>query len=281
MKPVSMIDPSHPDYSNLQALEAIIARHGPMTVAFSGGVDSALLAFVASRVHGKDMICAIGFSPSLAAAEAHDAIRFLETHGIPFATVETHEMEDPRYRANAPDRCFFCKDELFSRIAADPECRRFPVIAYGANSDDAFDHRPGATAADTHGVVAPLAEAGLAKDAIRRLAHAYGLDVWDKPAAPCLASRIPYASEVNDRKLRQVEEAEAVLKANGFRICRVRHFGETARVEVPLTDHTRARGLWKALDRAIRDVGFDVVELDAEGFRSGRLNDAVDSTRQV
>lgn len=269
------------DARALRELERVIASHGPMTVAFSGGVDSALLAFVARRVLGDDMTCAIGFSPSLAAMEAEDALGFLRTHGIPYTVVVTHEMDDPRYRANAPDRCFFCKDELFRRIVAEPACRRFPLIAYGANRDDAFDHRPGAAAAASHGVVAPLAEAGLGKEVIRRLARTLGLEVWDKPAAPCLASRIPYESEVNEEKLRQVERAEAAVKARGFRVCRVRHFGDRARVELPAEDHQRARDVWGYIEREILDAGFSAVELDRDGFRSGRLNDAVDARRRV
>jgi uncharacterized protein len=260
----------------LERLGGVIAGYGPMTVAYSGGVDSGLVAYVAHDTLGDEMMCIIGVSPSLSPREERDAIAFLEEHGIPFARIETHEIDDARYRANAPDRCFFCKTELFERIETASEAARFPRIAYGANTDDRFDHRPGARAADGHGVVAPLVDAGFDKELVRRTARALGLSLWDKPAAPCLASRIPHFTEVTPEKLRQVDVAEGVLRDLGFRVCRVRHYGDTARIELPLEDHARVRAgaTWKIVVNGITAAGFKRVQLEPEGFRSGRLSEA-------
>jgi len=268
---------------HLDRLCEVIAAHGPMAVAFSGGVDSGLLAFVAHRVLGDGLRCVVGFSPSFARSESDHATEFLRRHGIPFERVETHEGDDPGYRANAGDRCYFCKDELFVRMRDCVDAERYPVIAYGANSDDAGDYRPGARAAVRHGVVAPLAEAGFGKDLVRRVARQLRLDLWDKPAAPCLASRIPHFSEVTPEKLLQVERAEALVRASGFRECRVRHHGETARIEVPCDDLPRLREprTWSELENGIAALGFKQVEWETEGLRSGRLNDALASPRSL
>jgi uncharacterized protein len=265
--------------AHVERLEGVIRARGPMVVAYSGGVDSGLLAFVAHRVLGERMRCVIGVSASLSAGEEAAALAFLARHGIPCERIATGEVDDPRYRANGPDRCYFCKSELFARIEAAPAARAFPVLAYGANADDRFDHRPGARAAAEHGVCAPLAEAGFTKDVVRRAARALGLSLWDKPASPCLASRIPYHDEVTPAKLLQIDRAEAALKARGFSECRVRHHGDLARVEVPVESIARLRepGLWSEVAREIGAAGFARVEIDERGFRSGRLNDAVRS----
>jgi uncharacterized protein len=264
---------------HVERLARVIRAHGPMVVAYSGGVDSGLLAWVAHRVLGDGMRCVIGISPSLSAREERAAVEFLHTHGIPFEGIETREMDDERYRANAPDRCFHCKNELFDRIDTSQLSRRFSCVAYGANLDDRSDHRPGARAAREHGVVAPLMEAGYDKARVRQVARALGLDLWDKPAAPCLASRVPYFSSVTPEKLEQIAKAEAVLKDLGFHVCRVRHHGEMARVELPRDDHARAResATWAVVVNGIRAAGFKQVELEPDGFRSGRLNDAIPS----
>jgi uncharacterized protein len=262
---------------HLSRLAGVIRDHGPMAVAYSGGVDSGLLAYVAHRVLGDGMVSVIGISASLSQGEERSAIEFLEKHGIPFVRLETREMDDERYRANAPDRCFRCKHELFERIEGADVSKQFGRVAYGANVDDRSDHRPGARAALEHGVVAPLDEAGLDKEAVRNAARALGLELWDKPAAPCLASRIPYFSEVTPAKLKQVDQAEGVLKDLGFSVCRVRHHGDTARVELPAADLDRVRSgdTWETIENGILAAGFKRVELEPKGFRSGRLNDAV------
>lgn len=259
-------------------LARVIRGHGPMAVAYSGGVDSAFLAYAAREELGDDMVCVIAVSPSLAATEHEEAIRFLEKHGIPYEQLDTREIDDIRYTENTPERCYFCKDELFSVLRDNLPPERFPKIAYGANVDDRSDHRPGAKAAGEHRVVAPLTEAGYTKQMIRESARALGLDVWDKPAAPCLASRIPYHSEVTREKLRQVEKAEGALKSAGFRVCRVRHHDKTARIEVPSEDHKRLfdPSVWPGIVRSVLDAGFDEVEVEMDGFRSGRLNDAIE-----
>ncbi len=263
--------------THVERLTGVIRDHGPMAVAYSGGVDSGLLAWVAHRVLGSEMVCILGISDSLAGSEERAAIEFLETHKIPFVRMETHEMENESYRANAPDRCFHCKNELFTRIEASPESKRFGRVAYGANTDDTSDHRPGARAALEHGVVAPLVDAGFDKDIVRAAARALGLSLWDKPAAPCLASRIPYYSRVTPEKLAQVDAAEAVLKDMGFAVCRVRHHGSVARIELPRDAHARALtpDTWRVIENGIIAAGFNEVQLEPDGFRSGRLNDAV------
>lgn len=261
----------------MRRLEACVRGHGPMVVACSGGVDSALLAVVAQRVLGERMLCVLGVSASLASAEHREAVAFFERHGLRYLEMPTHEIDDPRYRANGPDRCFFCKHELFERIAQLPQTREFPVLAYGANADDRFDHRPGARAAEFHRVCAPLAETGFTKEMVRTAAHELGLAQWDKPASPCLASRVPYHSEVTVAKLKQIDAAEAALRQFGFSVCRVRHFGAVARIEVPaeLVPDLKRDDVWMAVCAAVRAAGFDAVELDERGFKSGRMNDAL------
>jgi uncharacterized protein len=256
-------------------LKCVLRGYGRMAVAFSGGVDSALLAYAAREALGDDMVCVIAVSPSLGERQYRDAVAFLERHRIPFQPIRTRESEDERYRSNGPNRCYYCKSELFDAIRRDPSLERFPRIAYGANLDDASDHRPGARAASESGVIAPLTEAGYGKRLIRETARELGLEVWDKPAAPCLASRIPYFSEVTPEKLRQIERAESAVKDAGFHVCRVRHHGEVARIEVPAADHERLRdpSVWDRIDARVRAAGFDRVEIEADGFRSGRLND--------
>ena len=258
-------------------LAAAIDAHDSLMIAYSGGVDSGLLVHVARQVLGDRALPVIGISASLGEREETAAVDFLEQRKIPYRRLETNEMEDERYRRNNPDRCYFCKAELFTGMHELAERLEFDTIAYGQNADDTGDHRPGATAAAQLQVVAPLAEAGLAKADVRALAKAFGLELWDKPAAPCLASRVPYFQEVTPEKLSQIERAEDVLKDHGFAVVRVRHFGDTAKIEAPLEDHPRLSGaLWADIESRLREIGFANVELVADGFRSGRLNDVLD-----
>jgi uncharacterized protein len=256
-------------------LREAIAQQGSMVIAYSGGVDSGLLAYVARDVLGDRALAVLAVSPSLAQREERAALAFLATHAIPHERIQTDEMGQSGYVQNAPDRCYFCKKELFTQLHAIARARGFDAVAYGANVDDLGDHRPGQTAAARLRVIAPLIDAGATKPLVREIARGLGLLLWDKPAAPCLASRIPYFERVTEAKLRQIEHAEDVIKDLGFAVCRVRHFGETARVEVPLEDHARLAPVWDAVVAGVKRAGFGDVVLSPDGFRSGRLNDAL------
>ncbi|GII81710.1 ATP-binding protein [Sphaerisporangium rufum] len=253
---------------------ALLAGTAPLGVAFSGGVDSSLLLALAVRTLGPGQVVAVlGVSPSLAADErlaAHDVAAFV---GARVVEVTTHEGDIAAYRANGPDRCFHCKDELFTRISDEVVTRYgLATVAYGENADDARrPDRPGHRAASEHRVLRPLAEAGLDKAAVRRLARALALPCADKPAAPCLASRIPHFAEVSPGKLAQIERAEKALRDLGFADCRVRHHGDVARIEVPLADLPRIVGgeLRAAVRDAVRAAGFRTVAVDLGGIQSG------------
>jgi pyridinium-3,5-biscarboxylic acid mononucleotide sulfurtransferase len=250
-----------------------LAGVGRLGVAFSGGVDSATLLALAVRALGAGQVVALlGVSPSLAADEraaAHDVARFV---GVPVVEVETREGDRPEYRANGPDRCFHCKDELFMTIGAEVLDRHgLDRIAYGENADDVRrPDRPGAQAATRHHVLRPLADAGLDKAAVRRVARVLGLPCADKPAAPCLASRIPHHEPVTPAKLAQVEAAERALRALGFTDCRVRHHGDVARIELPTGEIARAVvDVREDLLRAVVAAGFRFVAVDLAGIQSG------------
>ena len=253
---------------------ALVAGTARLGVAFSGGVDSSVLLALAVRALGPDgVIAVLGVSPSLAADErsaAHDVAAFI---GAPVVEVATHEGENPAYRANGPDRCFFCKDELFTRISDDVvEAHGLGAVAYGENADDARrPDRPGSLAATQHRVLRPLAAAGLDKAMVRRIARELALPCADKPAAPCLASRIPHYEEVSPAKLAQIEAAEKALRALGFADSRVRHHGDVARIELLAADLQRAvsPGLREAVQRAATDAGFRFAAIDLAGIQSG------------
>lgn len=256
------------------ALRAATGPAGRLGVAFSGGVDSSVLLALAVRALGAARVVAVlGVSPSLAADErlaAHAVAAFV---GVPVVEVETREGERAAYRANGPDRCYHCKDELFARIEESVAVRHdLRAVAYGENADDARrPDRPGSLAAGEHGVLRPLADAGLDKAAVREIARALRLPCADKPAAPCLASRIPHHEVVDPAKLRQVEAAEAGLRGLGFADCRVRHHGDVARVEVAAADLVAAVAdplRTQVLD-AVRAAGFRFVALDLAGIQSG------------
>jgi uncharacterized protein len=252
----------------------LVAGTARLGVAFSGGVDSAVLLALAVRALGPDgVIAVLGVSPSRAADErsaAHDVAAFI---GAPVVEVATHEGENPAYRANGPDRCFFCKDELFTRISDDVvDAHGLGAVAYGENADDARrPDRPGSLAATQHRVLRPLAAAGLDKAMVRRIARELALPCADKPAAPCLASRIPHYEEVSPVKLAQIEAAEKALRALGFADSRVRHHGDVARIELLAADLQRAvsPGLREAVQRAATDAGFRFAAIDLAGIQSG------------
>lgn len=255
-------------------LECVLRRSGRILIAYSGGVDSAFLAYSARRVLERDMLAVIADSPSLARTHLADALSFAREQDIPVEVISTFELDKPEYQRNDGARCFHCKDELFTVMEAFRQDRGFETIAYGVNLDDQGDFRPGQRAAQKHRVVAPLLEAGLTKRDIRDLAQAAGLRVWDKPASACLSSRIEYGRPVTREALRMVERGEDVLRELGFRQFRVRHHGEMVRIEVAPEELPRALDVAMAaeLTRIFKALGFRFVTLDLEGFRSGSMN---------
>jgi len=257
-----------------ETLHQILRQHTRLLVAYSGGVDSAYLAYEAHQTLGDSMVAVIADSPSLPRKELAAAIAFAETHSIPLHILHTQEMERPDYLRNDGQRCFHCKDELFTAMEALRSELGFTAIAYGRNLDDAGDFRPGQRAATQHNAVAPLADAGLGKAAIRALAQAAGLSVHDKPASACLSSRLEYGRPVTREALLQIEQAEDALHALGLLHVRVRHHGELARIE--LDRATLAQGISLALlndiTAAVKAAGFTYVALDTEGYRSGSMN---------
>jgi uncharacterized protein len=243
-------------------------------VAYSGGVDSAFLAATAHRVLGSRMLAVLADSPSLARRDMEQASAFARTHQIPLHIVATEELDRPEYQRNDANRCFHCKDELFQTMRALGPKLGFARIAYGMNADDTRDFRPGQRAAEQHAVLAPLADVGLAKLEIRVLAKVAGYSLWDRPAAPCLSSRVEYGRPVTREVLEQVERAEERLRQLGFREFRVRHHGELARVEIARAELPRALAtdVLDAISAAVKQAGFQYVTLDCTGFRSGSMN---------
>jgi uncharacterized protein len=255
-------------------LEQVISSLGRTLVAYSGGVDSAYLAWTAHRTLKEDMLAIIADSPSLARTHLQDAMAFAQEHGIPLRVVQTREMEKPEYVRNDVQRCFHCKDELFRAMEDLAAKGSFDSIAYGVNVDDQGDFRPGQQAARNHRVAAPLLEAGLTKSDVRELAREAGLRVWDKPASACLSSRIEYGRPVTREALAAVEQGEDALRALGFRQFRVRHHGEIARIEIAGEELERALtpAMFAEFTRIFKGLGFTFVTLDTEGFRSGSMN---------
>jgi pyridinium-3,5-biscarboxylic acid mononucleotide sulfurtransferase len=255
-------------------LEAELRRLGRLLVAYSGGVDSAYLAWTAHRVLGNEMLAVIADSASLARTHLADALAFAKEHNIPVEVISTFELDRADYVRNDGQRCFQCKDELFDVMEKLRAERGFDAIAYGVNVDDQGDFRPGQQAAKLHHVAAPLLSAGLTKDAIRELAQDAGLRVWDKPASACLSSRIEYGRPVTREALEVVERGEDALRALGFRQFRVRHHGDIVRIEISREELDRALDPMMAAEftTIFKALGFKFVTLDLEGFRSGSMN---------
>jgi uncharacterized protein len=267
-----------PDAPNLASKQALLDEHlrglGRTLVAYSGGVDSAFLAWSAHQALGSRMLAVIADSPSLARTQLADATAFAAEMGIPLEIIVTGELERPEYARNDASRCFHCKDELFTTMEEFRSRRGFDAIAYGVNLDDQGDFRPGQQAAEQHHVAAPLRQAGLTKQDIRELARAAGLRIWDKPASACLSSRIEYGREVTREALSVVEQGEDALHTLGFRQVRVRHHGDIVRIEIARDEMTRALSPEMAAEftRIFKALGFKFVTLDLEGFRSGSMN---------
>jgi uncharacterized protein len=260
--------------AKLLALETRLKQLGRLMVAYSGGVDSAFLAATAHRVLGDKMLAVLADSASLARRDMEQASAFALSLGMPLRVVETQELDKPEYARNDANRCFHCKDELFATMKTLGATLGFTSIAYGMNADDTKDFRPGQRAAEEHEVLAPLAEAGLTKLEVRALAKEAGYALWDRPAAPCLSSRVEYGRTVTREVLEQVERAEESIRQLGFRELRVRHHGELARVEIARNELPRALSMemLDAITAALRQAGFQYVTLDCTGFRSGSLN---------
>jgi len=267
-----------PAEPNLAAKRALLDNHlrglGRTLVAYSGGVDSAFLAWAAHQVLGSNMLAVIADSPSLARTQLADATAFAAEQEIPLEVIVTSELDRPEYARNDAARCFHCKDELFTTMEEFRSRRGFDSIAYGVNLDDRGDFRPGQRAAEQHQVAAPLRDAGLSKHDIRELARAARLRVWDKPASACLSSRIEYGREVTRETLSVVERGEDSLHALGFRQVRVRHHGDIVRIEIAREELTRALSpeMIAEFTRTFKALGFKFVTLDLEGFRSGSMN---------
>lgn len=262
----------------LERAREILKSLGRVAVALSGGVDSAVVLELAARVLGAERVLAMtGVSESVGQQELNDAKAAAGGAGVEHVLLETREFSDPNYLSNPNNRCYYCKTELYSRMAEALLSRGRYTIINGTNADDLGDFRPGLRAAGEHGVRAPLAEAGLTKADVRDLAARYGMALHDKPASPCLSSRVQYGEEITGEKLRMIEGAEAVLRDMGIRECRVRHHDKLARIEVPpeWIEKISLRQTRTAVDAALRKLGYQYVTVDLRGFRSGSMNEVI------
>lgn len=268
--------------SKRQRLVQILRECGSVVIGYSGGVDSVFLAGVAVQTLGAQNVLAVtGKSDSIASWMEDTARDVAGRFGIPWLELETHEIDDPRYAANPSNRCYFCKSELWTRLADVARDRGFRAVLDGSNADDVGDHRPGAVAAAENAVRSPLLEAGLTKAEIRAWSRELGLPTWDQPAAPCLASRIPYGIAVTPERLRQIEAAELGLRALGFRDFRIRHHDGLARLEVHPAEIARVAEHRARIAEAVRAAGFRRVLIDLQGYRRGSLNEGLAGAQLV
>jgi len=260
-----------------ERLTQILRELQRVVVGFSGGVDSAYLAYMANRVLGQNALCVTAISPSYPEFQKAETARFVEQFGLNHLEIESEELDNPAYRENAPNRCYFCKSELFTKLEALAAARNYNAVVDGTNHDDLVDYRPGRSAAKEHQVRSPLLEARMTKLNIRELSRKAGLPTWDKPALPCLSSRFPYGTSISAEKLSIVDRGETVLRDFGFRIFRVRYHEELVRLEFSPEELPKALNVTMAaiLVNRFKALGFKYVTIDLEGYRSGSLNEVL------